>query len=202
MPKSCVSTEPIFVWLWKFDLSSKSWALGWTQEIHALGCWFLPKLETYYPLWLSLYFIEEAYKAGHNLRTLHLFRVMALEGLFCTESSFGKRALTRRIPKLLGTGIDLYQPYKVDFFPLPQMNLTVDLIKDIYTFRNKVAHSDTLPDKWQNTITRGGLNDSISYLGQLLEAAISIGRLAWLKIIRDGLQGTFSDKLKMQAYLS
>lgn len=175
------------------------------EELKTFMPWvfdFAKNWKTYYPLWLSLYFIEEGYKGGHNLRTHHLFRVMALEALFCTESSFGKKALTRRIPKLLGTGIDLYQPYNVDFFHLPKMNLTVDLIKDIYTFRNKIAHSDTLPEEWQNTIARSGLNGSIPYLGQLLEAAIAIGRLAWLKIMREGLQGTFSDKLRMHAYLT
>jgi len=158
--------------------------------------------KTYYPLWLSLYFMEESYKPGHNLRIVHLFRVMALEALFCTDWSFGKKALTRRIPKLLGTGINLYEPYNVDFLSLPKMKLTVDLIKDIYTFRNKIAHSDVLPELWQTTIVRSGLNEGISYLGQLLEAAISIGRLAWLKIIKEGLQTTFSDKQKMQDYLS
>src|SRR5690242_19680182 len=126
---------------------------------------------------------------------------MALEALFSTESSFGKKALTRRIPKLLGTGIDLYEDYRVDFLDLPQMKLTVDLIKDVYTLRNKIAHSDVLPESWQNTIVRDGLNEGISYLGQLPEAAISIGRSAWMKILNEGLQDIFSDTQKMQAYL-
>jgi hypothetical protein len=120
------------------------------------------------------------------------------QGLFCGESSFGKKALTRRIPKLLGTGIDLYEAYRVDFLDLPKMELTVDLIKDIYTLRNKI---DALPEIWQNRIARSGLNEGITYLGQLPEAATSIGRLAWLKIIKERLQSTFSDKQKMQTYL-
>ena len=77
-----------------------------------------------------MYFLEEGYRPGHNPRTLHLFRVMALEALFCTEYSFGKRALTHRIPKLLGLGIDLYEGYHVDYFHVPQMHLNVELIKD------------------------------------------------------------------------
>ena len=162
---------------------------------------FASNWRIYQPLWISMYLFEEGYKPGHNLRTLHLFRVMALEGLFCSESSFGKKALTHRIPKLLHTGIDLYKPYRVDFVDLPQMVLTVGLIKDIYTLRNKIAHSDGLPEVWQNTIVRAGLDGEITYLGQLLEASTSIGRLAWLKIIREGLQSTFSDNQKMQAYL-
>ena len=162
---------------------------------------FSQNWKIYHPLWISMYFLEESHKPGHNLRTLHLFRVMALEGLFCSESSFGKKALTHRIPKLLGAGIDLYEAYRVDFLDLPQMELTVDLIKDIYTLRNKIAHSDALPEVWQDTIVRAGLNEGITYSGQLIEAATSIGRLAWLKIIREGLQSTFSDKQKMQAYL-
>jgi len=162
---------------------------------------FAPHWKDYYPLWISMYFLEEGYKPGHNLRTLHLFRVMALEGLFCSETSFGKKALTHRVPKLLGTGIDLYEPYQVDYFDLPKLALTVDLIRDIYTLRNKIAHSDTIPDNWNDAMTRHGLNEEIPYVGQLLEAATSIARLAWLKIVRNGLQATFADKKKMQAYL-
>ena len=70
---------------------------------------FASDWETYYPLWISLHFFERGYMANQNFRILHLFRVMALEALFCTESSFGKKALTTRILKLLGTGIDLYE---------------------------------------------------------------------------------------------
>jgi hypothetical protein len=162
---------------------------------------FAPHWRSYYPLWLSMYFLEESYKPGHTLRTCHLFRVMALEALFCSEFSFGKRALTGRIPKLLGTGLDLYECYRVDFLNLPRMELTVGIIKDIYTLRNKIAHSDKLPAIWQDTVSRQGLNEPITYLGQLLEAATSIVRLSWLKTIRGGLQSTFSDKQKMQAYL-
>ena len=178
---------------------------GHLSELNTFMPWiveFAPNWRNYYPLWLSLYLVEESYKIGHTLRTIHLFRVMALEALFCSERSFGKKALTRRIPKLLGTDLDLYQPYRADYFDLPKMHLTVDLIKDVYTFRNKIAHSDALPEEWQNAIARSGLNEPISYLGQLLEAAIALGRLSWLKIIRDGLQATFSEKQKMLAYLS
>lgn len=157
--------------------------------------------ESYYPLWLFLHFFEQAYLPGNNLRTAHLFRVMALEALFCTEKSFGKKALTHRIPKLIGKGIDLYQPYTVDYFQLPELPLSLDLVGDIYTFRNKIAHSDSLPSSWLRTVVRGGLNYEITYLQQLLEAATSIGRLSWLRILKDGLQAVFSDKTKMQAYL-
>jgi hypothetical protein len=162
---------------------------------------FVPHWRAYHPLWISLYLIEEGYKPGHNLRALHLFRVMALEGLFCSDSSFGKKALTNRITKLLGFGVDLYEAYRVDYLELPRLELTVDLIKDIYTLRNKIAHSDSLPEVWQNAIVRTGLQSSITYLVQLLEAATSIARLSWLKIIKDGLQSMFADKQKMQAYL-
>jgi hypothetical protein len=162
---------------------------------------FAPHWNEYHPLWLSMYLLEETYKPGHDLRAIHLFRVMALEGLFCSESSFGKKVLGHRVSKLLGTGTDLYEAYRVDSWNLPRMELTADLIKDIYTLRNKIAHSDRLPEDWQKRAVRRGLNEEISYLGQLLEAATSIGRLAWLKILNEGLQSTFSDKQKMQAYL-
>lgn len=162
---------------------------------------FFEHWSAYYPLWISLRFIEQTYLPNQDFRMVHLFTVMALEGLFCSEMSFGKKALTHRIPKLLGTGIDLYEPYHVDFFSLPRMELTADLIKDVYTLRNKIAHSDKLPEEWTKTKARAGLNESIPYFGQLHEAATSMVRLSWLTIIRKNLQKTFSDKQKMQDFL-
>jgi len=189
------------------DCENLCWGINRTHldELKSFMPWivnFASNWELCYPLWISLFFIEQGYLSGQNFRTIHLFRVMALEGLFCSETSFGKKALTGRIPKLLGAGIDLYEAYSVDYFPLPQLELTVDLIKDIYTLRNKIAHSDVFPDAWRKRVVRHGLmNEAITYGDQLLEAATSICRLAWLKIIKDGLQSTFSDKVKMQAYL-
>lgn len=188
------------------DCENLNWGIK-RVDLTALQKWlpwivnFATNWESYYPLWISLYFCEQAYLGGHNFRTAHLFRVMALEALFCSETSFGKKALTKRIPKFLGAGIDLYGPYFVDYFSLPRMELTVDLIKDVYTLRNKIAHSDSLPLDWKTRIVRPGLNEGITYAGQLLEAALSIGRQSWLKIVNDNLQSIFSEKSKMEAFL-
>lgn len=149
------------------------------DELKAFMPWIVDFFEHwsfYYPLWISLRFLEQTYLANQDFRMVHLFTVMALEGLFCSETSFGKKALTQRIPKLLGSGIDLYEPYQVSFFSLPQMSLTTDLIKDVYTLRNKIAHSDMLPENWTKTLVRDGLNEQIPYFAQLHEAAASIAR--------------------------
>jgi hypothetical protein len=189
------------------DCENLCWGIDRKQldELKTLMPWIVDikeHWEHYYPLWLSLFFIEQTYIGGQNFRIVFLFKVMALEALFCTEGSYGSTALKRRIPKFLGLGIDLYKDYQVDFWNLPTLELTTDLIRDIYRLRNKIAHADRIPDDWQKNITRRGLdNEEISYAGQLLEAAGSILRLSWLKLLRLSLQDTFSDKLKMQSYL-
>lgn len=189
------------------DCENLCWGIDRKQldELKTLMPWivkFKDNWEHYYPLWLALFFSEQSYIGGQNFRIVFLFKVMALEALFSTESSYGLAALKRRIPKLIGLGTDLYGDYQVDFWPLPKLELTTDLIRDVCRLRNKVAHSDRIPEDWQKNIIRKGLNgDEISYAGQLLEVAGAILRLSWLKILRLNLQDTFSDKAKMQAYL-
>lgn len=189
------------------DCENLCWGIDRKQvdELKTLMPWiveFKGRWEHYYPLWLSLFFSEQSYMGGQNFRIVVLFKVMALEALFSTESSYGSAALKRRIPKLIGLGIDLYKDYQVDFWSLPKLELTTDLVRDICRLRNKIAHSDWIQDDWQKNIIRNGLNgEEISYAGQLLEAAGSILRLSWLRIFRLGLQDIFSDKAKMQAYL-
>lgn len=156
----------------------------------------------FYPLFLSLLFSEKAYREETN-EVRHLLRVMALEALVSSDTVFGKNALINRLGKLIGTSTDLYAQYRTELQPsLPQL-IFGNVIADVCELRNKVAHGDKLPAAWlKRDRRRGELGGSysLSYADELREAVTSMVSLAWKKIINDGLQSTFGDKAKMEAY--
>jgi len=142
---------------------------------------------SHYPLWVSLDFLEKFYLEYTSFRARHLFRVMALEALLCSEhdKDYGRQALKSKIPKLLGWHFDLYGPYQNDSIAsrLPELALTDNLIDDMYTLRNKVAHGDQMPPDWLKKYRSGFVDEDVSYASVLCEAAGSMLRLIWLKII-------------------
>jgi hypothetical protein len=158
----------------------------------------------YYPLWVSLSFFEKFYTEFESFRARHLFRVMALEALLCSEQDkdYGRQALRSKIPKLLGWHYDLYSPYHHDLitFCPPELPLTDKLVDDMYTLRNKVAHGDQMPLDWDKTYRSGFVDGELPYSYVLCEAAGSILRLTWLKIISESLQKSFADKKRMQRF--
>jgi hypothetical protein len=174
----------------------KSW-MPWIVE-------FCRDWRAYYPLWVSLDFLEKFYLEYSSFRARHLFRVMALEALLCSEhdKDYGRQALKSKLPKLLGWHCDLYAPYQNDLIGsrLPVLPLTDQLIDDMYTLRNKVAHGDQMPADWMKDYRPGWVDQGISYAAVLCEAAGSMLRLAWCRIISDDLQKTFADKKKMQKF--
>lgn len=157
----------------------------------------------YYPLWVSINFCEKFYLEYESFRTRHLFRVMALEALLCSEQDkdYGRQALKSKVSKLLGWHCDLYDGYHnnlIGYHP-PKLLLTDQLIDDVYTLRNKVAHGDQLPADW-TTPCRAGFDAQLSYSEVLCEAAGSILRRIWLRIVSDGLQDIFADKKRMNKF--
>ena len=160
---------------------------------------FAANWRDFYPFYLSLFFLEKGC-VDTDFRTRHLFRVMSLEALLSSDGDFGRKAFKSKLPKLLGWHTDLYKPYSVDFFPLPELLLTDLLLDDIYTLRNRIAHADVLPEQWISEIKRPGLNEPISYAAQLTEAAASMARLSWLRILSENLQKTFANKKSMETF--
>jgi len=170
---------------------------------------FAKNPETFFPLYLSMQLSEKAFHESDS-RTRHLFNVMALEALLSSEHLYGKAALTKWLPKLLGPVADLYEPYRpapFHDFPftaqMPVLPLTEDLIRDICTLRNKIAHGSPIPHKWEvrTESRRGEMGLLLDYAVILSEAASATVRLTWLKIMQDKLQLVFSDKNKMEDYL-
>jgi hypothetical protein len=181
------------------------------EHIATLRAWmpwiidFTKRWKEFYPLYLSLFFSERGF-SDRDFRPRHLFRVMALEALLSSEHEFGRNTLKVRLHKFLGWRRDLYEPYgRLGFpmpglTPLPELLLTDSLVEDMYSLRNKVAHADAIPAEWTHADRRQGFQGPLSYAEVLCEAAGSMLRLIWLKIVNERLQSVFSDKKKVADY--
>jgi hypothetical protein len=153
----------------------------------------------YFPLNLALSLSEKAYRELDG-RIRILFRVMALEALFSTGTAYGLNAL-QRIPKLIGRNSDLYDQYSSTMQTLPKLTAGT-VLSDLAKFRNKIAHGNKTPKAWLKDTRRMGGDHRLSHGDELAEAASALVALSWKTIINDGLQDTFTNKLKMRRYLS
>lgn len=177
------------------------------EHLNKLKMWmpwisqFCTNWSKYYPLWISINFCEKFYLEYESFRARHLFRVMAIEALLCSDGDYGRQALKSKLPKLLGWHSDLYDGYhnKLIGYYAPKLMLSDQLIDDVYGLRNKVAHGDQIPSDW-TTPCRGGFDAQLSYADVLCEAAGSMLRLIWLRIMSDGLQDIFADKKRMNKF--
>ena len=178
------------------------------KDLEKLKLWmpwvskFCNQWSNYYPLWVSLHFLEKFYAEFESFRARHLFRVLALEALLCFDKDYGQQALRAKIPKLLGWHCNLYAGYNnpsIAVF-LPHLLLTDKLVDDVYTLRNKVAHGDKMPPDWSKKFRTGFIDGDLTYSDVLCEAAGAMLRMIWLKILSDNLHEMFADKKKMQKF--
>ncbi len=166
--------------------------MPWVVKIGANG-------RQYFPLNLALSLSEKAYREM-DVRSRTLFRVMALEALFSTGSTYGLGAL-QRIPKLVGRNVDLYAQYKSGMQSLPNLP-PGQLLSDLAKFRNRIAHGNRTPKSWLIENRRQGGDHRLCYGEELAEAAAALTAISFKTIIDEGLQDTFANKLRMRAYLT
>ncbi len=161
---------------------------------------FRKRWKAFYPLFLSLYFAEMA-RREDDPRVRHVLRVMALEALVATDMEYGYSALRAKIPKLLGSQTDIYARYRnTDQALLPPLIL-LNVLRDVCTLRNKIAHGDAIPDRWLARNCRHSTGDArLNYCEELSEASIGMLSLAWRTIIDRALQVHFGTKDMMEAY--
>lgn len=108
------------------------------------------------PLFIALHFSEKVY-AEEDPRVKTLLRVMALEALFASGSAFGKQALVPRLPKFIGASTDLYGLYTSDWRRDLGKLIVADVIDDVCSLRNKIAHGDVVPSVWLRKEYRKGI---------------------------------------------
>lgn len=178
-------------------------------HLHKLKSWmrwiveFRRRWKTFYPLFLSLHFAEMARREG-DARVRHVLRVMALEALVSTDKTYGFKALRHKIPQLLGPQTDIYAQYRNSDQPLLPPLILMNVLRDVCTLRNKVAHGDAIPARWlaRNCRHTFAFGEQLNYCDELLEASTGMLSLAWQTIIDSRLQAHFGTKDKMEAYFS
>lgn len=148
--------------------------------------------DSYIPIVMATRLSEQAY-LDFDPRLRLLKRVMALEALFSSDATYGKKALIPRVQKFIGGSTPIYPgtnaPYTV-----------ATTIDDLLTLRNKFAHGDVVPPVFLAAPADPSVASTNvkSYADVLREASTTMLRVCMLRILRDGLIGTFSDKTKME----
>ena len=147
------------------------------------------------PIVVAMRLSEQAY-LDFDPKLRFLKRMMALEALFSTEETYGKRALLPHLPKFIGGHTPIY--------PSSAASYTVDgVLRDMCDLRNAFAHGDVVPIKFLGTPPQPDvLSTNVkSYADVLREASAMIVRSVFLRIFRENLTDIFADKKKMIAYL-
>lgn len=149
--------------------------------------------DSYIPIIMATRLSEQAY-LDFDPRLRLLKRVMALEALFSSDTTYGKNSLVPRVQKFIGSSTPIYPsggaPYTV-----------ATTISDLLTLRNKFAHGDVVPPAFLTTPPDPSVSSTNvkSYADVLREVSTVLVRACMLRILRDGLVETFSDKTKMEA---
>jgi hypothetical protein len=127
----------------------------------------------------------------------------ALEALFTSnhEDHRGSRVAKARIKFFLGPKTLIYEPGDIPS-DQPQPSTTVeDVLDDLYTLRNCIAHGDYPPEKfWE--VVRWDYADSVNRIEMLNEALSRIVRASLLRVVEDELFPHFKDGPSSQAYFA
>ena len=125
----------------------------------------------------------------------------AMESIFTTNQQGHReeQVVKARIRWFLGEQTSIYAPGDIPR-SLPQPSISVaDVIDDIYTVRNRLAHGDQIPKRYYETM-RQGVDRDVSHMEVLAEGVSFIVRSSLLKILRDGLLDHFANAAVAQSY--
>jgi len=129
-----------------------------------------------------------------------LLWVTGLEALFTSAKYSGAAVLIYRLRQFLGSKTRVYEP--ADFHvgvTVPSLTLK-NVLPDIYTVRNRLAHGEWIPSSFLNRPGYSG--GAKSYADILVEATGIVLRRALIKIFKESLLETFTDKDRLDRYFS
>jgi hypothetical protein len=127
----------------------------------------------------------------------------AVESLFTSQAPEHRGSLVaeERIKWFLGAGRSIYDAGDIPDYIQPQPNITVgEVVEELYTLRNCIAHGDKVPNEFFERKLRQGVNGELSLVQALIEALSFIIRKSLLRILRDGLLNSFADAGASEAY--
>jgi hypothetical protein len=125
----------------------------------------------------------------------------AIESLYTSNKREHRGSLVakERIKWFLGGGTNIYEPGDFPNFMGHQTITIEQVVDDLYTLRNHVAHGDRIPDAFDRSL-RQGLRGPLNVMQVLHEATSFIIRKTLLRIIRDNLLNHFMDAASSEAY--
>jgi hypothetical protein len=147
------------------------------------------------PVVTALRLSEQAY-IDRDPQIRFLKRVMALEALFSSGASYGRKALLPRVPLFIDGNTPIYRataaPYTV-----------TTVLPDLCDLRNAFAHGNNAPTALLDQPSDGSIASEHvkSYADVLREASAVILRQVFLRIFRERLVDVFADKSKMETFV-
>jgi hypothetical protein len=160
-------------------MSGEYWKFRMATQFHDLGHFQPLDWKARYLLWCS---------AIESIHTSHHW------------DHRGSLVATSRVKWFLGEGTSIYAPGDISTL-LTDPQITVgQIIDDLYSMRNFMAHGDRLPDHFFTDTPRVGYNGGVQKREVLLEAASFIVRASLLKILRNGLLDNFADAASAEAF--
>ncbi|HKS80163.1 MAG TPA: hypothetical protein VJR23_01540 [Candidatus Acidoferrales bacterium] len=151
---------------------------------------------------VSIY--EPAHFLDSNWKARMSLFCSAIEAIYTSQTRDGEHSgsavAKARIKWFLGESTSIYAPGDVPSFMLQEEPTIAEVLDDLYTVRNCVAHGDKVPDKYfaQSAGSLGTTNQ----LGILEEAASFIVRASLIKILKNNLLQHFKGGPESQAYFA
>jgi hypothetical protein len=172
--------------------------------LQAVACEFLRAMANdFWKFRMAVEFHEAGHLQDWYWKARYSLWCSALEALFTSQSPEHQGGLVakERIKWFLGENTSIYDPGDIPKFIDPQPNITVgDVVDDLYTVRNLIAHGDRVPDEFFERKVRRGINGELSLLQVLIEALSFIIRKSLLRILQEGLLRHFADAGSSEAY--
>lgn len=164
----------------------------YTNDFRRIALDQIQSKNTFVPIVIALRLAEQAY-LDFDVRLRLLKRVMALEALFSTGTTYGRRALADRVPKFIGEDTFIY--------PSTRVYTVGGVIADLCDLRNSFAHGDDVTPRLLSRVPDPAVvsQNVRSYADVLRDASAAIVRMCFVRIFRDGLVDTFSNKATMES---
>ncbi|HEV2398749.1 MAG TPA: hypothetical protein VGS27_17525 [Candidatus Sulfotelmatobacter sp.] len=141
--------------------------------------------DSYIPIIMATRLSEQAY-LDFDPRLRLLKRVMALEALFSSDTTYGKNSVVPGVQQFIGSSTPIYPGGSAPY-------IVATTISDLLTLRNKFAHGDVVPPAFLTTPPDPSVSSTNvkSYADVLREVSTALVRACMLRILRDGLVETF-----------
>jgi len=130
----------------------------------------------------------------------YLLWCSAIEAMYTTDKNKGSAIAISRIKFFLGENTSIYPPGDIPSLLTDPQIAVGQIVPDLYTLRNLMAHGNKIADRFFNDTPRVGFNGGVPTWMVLLEAASFVIRTSLLRILRDNLLNNFANAFSADAF--